>query len=176
MATLLSPLVYPLVKTQILHLLPTSILNSSSRTPAHSESLICPPTRNSTASMSSFINATPEEWRKELECLPTLEETKGLIPSIFLAHGQPLLIYPDSMDISSSRMSSVADVQGPKGSLATFLRDLGPALLEKYRPKAVVVLSAHWETSGEILVSDYGVENPLLYDCESPGILFEVKQ
>ena len=38
---------------------------------------------------------------------------------------------------------------GPRGPLAEFLRDFGPALLHKYKPQAVVVFSAHWETSGE---------------------------
>lgn len=63
-------------------------------------------------------------------------------------------------------MAPIATIQGPKGSLATFLRDLGPTLLEKYKPKAVVVFSAHWESEDEILVSDYaGEDNPLFYDC-----------
>jgi aromatic ring-opening dioxygenase catalytic subunit (LigB family) len=42
--------------------------------------------------------------------------------------------------------------------------DFGPALIEKYRPKAILVFSAHWETDGERLVSDWGAENPNLYD------------
>lgn len=62
-------------------------------------------------------------------------------------------------------MSAIAETQGPNGQLANFLRDLGPALLEKYKPKAVVVFSAHWETGGTTLVTDYGDENPLLMDC-----------
>jgi aromatic ring-opening dioxygenase catalytic subunit (LigB family) len=68
--------------------------------------------------------------------------------------------------MGNSRMSPMADLHGPKGYLAEFLRDLGPALMEKYKPRAIVVFSAHWETSGETLVSDWGDENPLLYDCE----------
>lgn len=63
-------------------------------------------------------------------------------------------------------MASVAEIQGPTGTLATFLRELGPVLLDKYQLKAIVVFSAHWETTGETLVTDYGAENPLLYDCE----------
>ena len=35
--------------------------------------------------------------------------------------------------------------------LATFLKDFGPALLAKYRPRAIVVFSAHWDTAGERL-------------------------
>jgi aromatic ring-opening dioxygenase catalytic subunit (LigB family) len=53
---------------------------------------------------------------------------------------------------------------GPKGQLASFLRDFGPSLLKKYKPKGIVVFSAHWETAGERLVTDYGDENPLLMD------------
>jgi hypothetical protein len=32
------------------------------------------------------------------------------------------------------------------GTLHTFLKDLGPALVEKYKPKGIVVFSAHWES------------------------------
>jgi hypothetical protein len=53
---------------------------------------------------------------------------------------------------------------GPEGRQVQFLRDFGPALIEKYRPKAILVFSAHWETDGERLVSDWGAENPNLYD------------
>lgn len=79
---------------------------------------------------------------------------------------EPLLIYPPSLSVASSGMAAVADIQGPKGSLARFLKDLGPALLKKYEPKAIVVFSAHWETNNGALVTDYGEENPLLMDCK----------
>lgn len=52
---------------------------------------------------------------------------------------------------SSSFGGDVTSYQGPKGPLANFLRDFGPALLKKYKPKGIVVFSAHWETSGERL-------------------------
>lgn len=42
-------------------------------------------------SNSSCINDTPEEWRRELEALPSLEETGGMIPSFFIAHGRTFL-------------------------------------------------------------------------------------
>lgn len=45
-----------------------------------------------------------------------------------------------------------------------FLKDLGPLLMEKYTPRAIVVLSAHWETEGGGVVTDYGDKNPLLFD------------
>ena len=59
-----------------------------------------------------------------------------------------MLIWPDNVPPPDSGIFASA---GPKGPLANFLRDFGPALIEKYKPKAVVVFSAHWETSGEIL-------------------------
>jgi aromatic ring-opening dioxygenase catalytic subunit (LigB family) len=37
---------------------------------------------------------------------------------------------------------------GPEGDLAKFLRDFGPVLKAKYKPKGIVVFSAHWETIG----------------------------
>lgn len=72
--------------------------------------------------------------------------------------------------------------QTPTGPLARFLSLFGPALLEKYKPKGIVVFSAHWEEPDEVLgellnlfttlkrdrtwcwiVSNYE-ENPLLMD------------
>ena len=49
------------------------------------------------------------------------------------------------------RGSPMGDSHGPKGPLARFLADFGPALLEKYKPKGILVFSAHWETDGERL-------------------------
>lgn len=39
--------------------------------------------------------------------------------------------------------------QGQGGPLYRFLKDFGSTLLEKYKPKGIVVFSAHWETDGE---------------------------
>ena len=74
---------------------------------------------------------TQSEWRQTLDSLPS---TPDNIPAFFFAHGSPILV-------SSGR----------KGPLATFLADFGPALLQKYQPKGIVVFSAHWETLGERL-------------------------
>lgn len=89
----------------------------------------------------------------------------------------PFLIYPQPPGMMD-------EGQGPNGSLATFLREFGPFLLKNYKPKGIVVFSAHWETSDERLgkplvhstykwregltvpwiVSDYGDDQPLLMD------------
>ncbi|KAJ7646993.1 Extradiol aromatic ring-opening dioxygenase [Roridomyces roridus] len=94
-----------------------------------------------------------KEWRKVLDELPNTPEK---IPAFFFGHGSPLTMTPDS-----GRTMSWG---GPSGPLAAFLKDFGPALLKKYQPKGIVVFSAHWETRGERLVTDYGDTNPLLYD------------
>jgi aromatic ring-opening dioxygenase catalytic subunit (LigB family) len=60
--------------------------------------------------------------------------------------------------------SPMASVMGPEGDLAKFLRDFGPVLMAKYKPKGIVVFSAHWETIGVRHVTDYGDRNPLLMD------------
>lgn len=83
------------------------------------------------------------EWRKALEELPS---TPDKIPAFFFAHGSPRLAFPQG-EQSDPTMENHA----PGGSLATFLRDFGPALLKKYNPKGIVVFSAHWETLGERL-------------------------
>jgi aromatic ring-opening dioxygenase catalytic subunit (LigB family) len=43
--------------------------------------------------------------------------------------------------------------------------------MDKYKPKAVVIFSAHWEAEEHYLVSDYEGRNPILYDyygCAAP--------
>lgn len=75
---------------------------------------------------------------------------------------RPMLIHPPHL--ADARGGPLNEVQGPNGGLAKFLQDLGPAVMEKYKPKAIVVLSAHWESPGGGIVTDYGDQNPLLFD------------
>ena len=89
---------------------------------------------------------TRPEWRKVLE---ELTATPEKIPAFFFGHGSPMLAFPDSSD--GGGFGSVLKHAGPKGPLANFLRDFGPFLLEKYKPKAIVVFSAHWDTRGKRL-------------------------
>ncbi|KAJ7750606.1 Extradiol aromatic ring-opening dioxygenase [Mycena metata] len=96
-------------------------------------------------------------WRAKLDSLPA---TSDKIPSFFFGHGSPLLTSTNSGRFGGD----VAKWAGANGPLATFLKDFGPVLLEKYQPKGIVVFSAHWETNDERLVTDYGDENPLLMD------------
>ena len=92
-----------------------------------------------------------DEWLLALETLPS-NESSSRIPSFFFAHGSPMLVLPDN---GNTRTGGGNDGpmahMGPRGPLATFLKDFGPALLRKYKPKAIVVFSAHWETIGETL-------------------------
>ncbi|GJN92323.1 hypothetical protein Rhopal_005353-T1 [Rhodotorula paludigena] len=120
------------------------------------------------------VNTTPAEWRQELEALPSLEQLGGAIPAVFLAHGSPSLITPKRL--ADARGSSISAIQGIDGPLAHFLKDLGPALVEKYKPKALVALSAHFETPGGGITTDYGDENPLLFDYFGfPDELYKVE-
>ncbi|KAJ3802404.1 Extradiol aromatic ring-opening dioxygenase [Lentinula aff. detonsa] len=108
------------------------------------------------------VPSNQAEWRAALESLPS---TPQKIPAFFFAHGSPALALAQMpARLRASGRSDFEQYQGPNGPLANFLRDFGPALLRKYSPKAIVVFSAHWETLGERLVTDYGEENPLLMD------------
>ncbi|GAA6014344.1 hypothetical protein JCM11491_005049 [Sporobolomyces phaffii] len=119
---------------------------------------------------------TRSEWQAEIAKLPTLEENGGKIPSVFLAHGQPMLILPPHLAKDTPMLATLGEIQGPDGLLSQFLQDFGPTLLEKYRPRAIVVLSAHYETDGGGVVTDYGDENPLLHDYFGfPRELYETK-
>ena len=62
----------------------------------------------------------------------------------------------------------------PNGPHSKFLQDFGPYLLKKYNPKAVVVFSAHWETSNQIEVMNNDV-NKLYYDYYGfPKKMYEI--
>lgn len=97
----------------------------------------------STNSTASSLPKTQSEWRKALDALPS---TPDNIPAFFFGHGSPMLAFPEA---EVRRGDPVMEHMGPKGPLATFLKDFGPALLKKYQPKGIVVFSAHWETAGE---------------------------
>ncbi|KAG0705220.1 Extradiol ring-cleavage dioxygenase class III enzyme subunit B [Suillus ampliporus] len=99
---------------------------------------------------------TQSEWRTALDSLPSTPEK---IPTFFFGHGSPMLI--SAGQVTNSVMPNA---MGPEGNLAKFLRDFGPALRAKYKPKGIVVFSAHWETIGVRHVTDYGDRNPLLMD------------
>lgn len=96
----------------------------------------------STAGKSPKMPKTPNEWRQALASLPATPEK---IPAFFFAHGQPFL----EKIMGNSR--SVPEFLGPNSPLANFLKDFGPALLEKYKPKGIVVFSAHFESASERL-------------------------
>ncbi|KAF8184944.1 Extradiol ring-cleavage dioxygenase, class III enzyme, subunit B [Mycena galopus ATCC 62051] len=115
------------------------------------------------------VQAFQERWRKNLDELPA---TKENIPVFFFGHGSPVLEFP----VDSEGTSRIPKWAGREGPLHAFLTDFGPALLKKYQPKGIVVFSAHWETNTERLVTDYGDENPLLFDYFGfPSWLYELK-
>ncbi|KIK63692.1 hypothetical protein GYMLUDRAFT_162506 [Collybiopsis luxurians FD-317 M1] len=105
------------------------------------------------------VPSNQPEWRAALQALPSNQDR---IPAFFFAHGSPALASGQSPARFAAGRATFAE--RPNGPLAEFLRDFGPTLLEKYKPKAILVFSAHFETEGETLVTDYGDENPLLMD------------
>ncbi|EIN07676.1 Extradiol ring-cleavage dioxygenase class III enzyme subunit B [Punctularia strigosozonata HHB-11173 SS5] len=116
-------------------------------------------------SITSGFPTTQAEWQAALDALPA---NPHKIPAFFFAHGSPLLAVQLDQSQFADRGGSDSAIEevGPSGPLAKFLRDFGSTLLSKYNPKAIVVFSAHWETAGERVVTDYGDENPLLYDFD----------
>ncbi|EIN07687.1 Extradiol ring-cleavage dioxygenase class III enzyme subunit B [Punctularia strigosozonata HHB-11173 SS5] len=120
-------------------------------------------TTTTTNTTAAKLPTTQPEWQAALDALPA---NPPKIPAFFFGHGSPMLaMRPDPRQFGArGGGDAVMDAMGPAGPLAAFLRDFGPALLKKYNPRAIVVFSAHWETAGERVVTDYGDENPLLYD------------
>ncbi|ORY83888.1 Extradiol ring-cleavage dioxygenase, class III enzyme, subunit B [Protomyces lactucae-debilis] len=76
------------------------------------------------------------------------------IPAFFFAHGSPALM-TESGAAKSGRFTKGFE-GGPNGQQANFLRQFGPFLLETYKPKGIVVFSAHWEVDANapILITD----------------------
>ncbi|KAF8905998.1 Extradiol ring-cleavage dioxygenase, class III enzyme, subunit B [Gymnopilus junonius] len=82
------------------------------------------------------------------------------IPAFFFAHGSPMLAAPEGGRFGGP----MAAYQGSKGPLAQFLAEFGPTLLQKYKPKGIVVF-----------MTDYA-ENPLLMDYYGfPPELYQLK-
>ena len=80
-----------------------------------------------------------------------LSETSAAdIPAFFFAHGSPALLQESGMHLGGRFPN---DFQGSyDGEQAAFLKAFGSFLLDKYRPKGIVVFSAHWETkAGEAI-------------------------
>lgn len=94
--------------------------------------------------MAATLPKTRAEWKKALDALP---DSPSKIPAFFFGHGSPALISPET----GASSSPVWKHMGPKGPLAAFLGDFGPTLLAKYKPKAIVVFSGHWDTAGDLL-------------------------
>jgi len=101
----------------------------------------------------------PTEQKVWTEALNSLPDPQGKIPAIFLAHGSPLLLSTERV-ANSMGLNAIG---GPRGLHAQFLKQFGPFLLNRYKPKAIVVFSAHWETSGAIEVMSND-DNELYYD------------
>ncbi|KAI8925817.1 Extradiol ring-cleavage dioxygenase, class III enzyme, subunit B [Entophlyctis helioformis] len=102
---------------------------------------------------------TGPAWKTALLRASTAGRTR--MPVVSLAHGSPMLIMPESA--GKSKFDDVNSIGGPNGRLATFLTEFGPFLLDEYKPKALVVFSAHWETSNGVEIMSYD-KNHLLYD------------
>jgi aromatic ring-opening dioxygenase catalytic subunit (LigB family) len=98
-------------------------------------------------------------WETALSQLPKTDR----IPAFFFAHGcknlnnfiiqlisieAPILIYPENR--TTGFPQELFYHGGPRGPLAQFLRFFGPFLLKTYKPKALVVFSAHWEAENTI--------------------------
>ncbi|KAH9001468.1 Extradiol ring-cleavage dioxygenase class III enzyme subunit B [Lactarius akahatsu] len=111
--------------------------------------------------MASDLPLTRSAWQDRLA---TLQGSPDSIPSFFFGHGSPVLAIPSNVADRDPQWRSIIKHSGLESPLANFLRDFGPALLSKYQPKGILVFSAHWETEGEQLVTDYGDENPLFMD------------
>ncbi|KAF8644120.1 hypothetical protein AX16_008649 [Volvariella volvacea WC 439] len=106
------------------------------------------------------VDEFQSKWRRAFDALPS---TPDNIPAFFFAHGSPVLAFPIQA-IEAGVYGEMGAWGGPTSPHARFLGDFGPFLLQKYKPKGIVVFSAHWETVGDRLVTDYGDENPLLMD------------
>jgi aromatic ring-opening dioxygenase catalytic subunit (LigB family) len=111
---------------------------------------------------------TSKQWTELLNSLP---DPVDKLPAVFLAHGSPMLLSPEK---EANKLAALSSVGGPRGLHKQFLKEFGPFLLKKYKPKAIVVFSAHWETRGTIEVMSND-ENELYYDYYGfPKEMYEI--
>ncbi|CAG8433795.1 11377_t:CDS:2 [Diversispora eburnea] len=68
------------------------------------------------------------------------------LPCFYISHGGPNLVFDT------------------KSKSYKFFQKWGNQILHEIKPKAIVVFSAHWETSGGINVGSFPGETPLIYD------------
>lgn len=104
----------------------------------------------SSAHPSPPLPVTRPAWQDRLATLPGDADH---IPAFFFGHGSPFLAVSNNspdLNLNPQRRRFVQQ-SGLESPFANFLRDFGPALLAKYRPKGILVFSAHWETEGERL-------------------------
>ncbi|KAF0555614.1 Extradiol aromatic ring-opening dioxygenase [Gigaspora margarita] len=73
-------------------------------------------------------------------------DASSRLPCYFLSHGGPTLV----LDNENSEYK--------------FLQQWGDKVLKEIQPKAIVIISAHWETKGEIRVGKFEGETPIIYD------------
>ena len=98
--------------------------------------------------MSSALPLTRPAWQDRLATLPGSPDH---IPAFFFAHGSPILTFSSDPANQNPQIRALLQHGGKDSPVANFLRDFGPALLAKYKPKGILVFSAHWETEGEQL-------------------------
>jgi aromatic ring-opening dioxygenase catalytic subunit (LigB family) len=94
---------------------------------------------------TSLFPTTPTAWRAALSELPDPAPGKPL-PVFYFAHGSPMLV----RGMNHPTIPQLEEF-GPDSLHAQFLADFGTTLIDKYRPKGIVVFSAHWETDEPML-------------------------
>ncbi|CUM48984.1 unnamed protein product [Debaryomyces tyrocola] len=85
-------------------------------------------------------------------------------PTYFVSHGGPTFMYED-------------DAFGNKGAW-DLIKKLGTQIKKEWKPDYIIVVSAHWQSSGrklvEVSVPKSGKENPLIYDFYGfPGHMYK---
>jgi hypothetical protein len=104
------------------------------------------------SSISEPVSALPrtqDEWRTALAALPTT--TSSGIPAFYFAHGTPILAMDEPRHHPRWGRDEAVTSMDSNGAIGRFLKDFGPALLDKYKPKGIVVFSAHWDAPGDRL-------------------------
>ncbi|KAK9365524.1 Extradiol ring-cleavage dioxygenase, class III enzyme, subunit B [Lipomyces kononenkoae] len=91
-------------------------------------------------------------------------EVVNQTPVYFFSHGGPTFMYSD-------RNESGGDLGAFK-----MLRSIGKEIVEKVRPKAVVVLSAHWQASRDEIEVNSAENTDLIYDFYGfPSFMYNEK-
>lgn len=123
--------------------------------------------RTAPSIVSATVVSSPLNTAATSVATPVMTDSKfsDRTPVYFFSHGGPTFMYSDKDQENG----------GDLGAFNT-LRRIGKEITEKVKPKAVVVFSAHWQSSRDTIEVNTAEKTDLIYDFYGfPSFMYEEK-